>query len=347
MKIPTMSPAADMTWPRQPGRLSAYIQILRSLAGDLHFNRRLTECLGVIREQVKCEHAGIYVQERRRLVLHYADGFARDSIARAAIPGEAAEAVFGAATALARILPASKVPMSAGGDPILPKAKEALTRTLALRGQSIGGLALWSNRTSHFSGPDLEFIDQLAEPIANAVISARALQRIYRDAETDQATGLPNLRAAFRRLESELVRASRRSDSLAVLFIDVDGLKPVNDSYGHSAGDQLLLETSRRLGGRLRSYDQLARVGGDEFLAILVGISGDGIERKIAELKAAVSSSSIEVKPGGWVKPAVSIGGAAYPADGETAEELISVSDRRMYEDKRGRFGLAAPARRP
>jgi len=337
MKIPAMSSAADLTWPQDPGRLSAYVKILRNLAGDLHFNRRLTECLGVIREQMECEHAGIFVQERRRLVLHYADGFARDSIARAAIQGENAEAVFGSATSAARILAAHEVPMSAAGVSVLDSAREALTRTLALRGQSIGGLALWSNRAAHFTYPDLDFIDHLAEPIANAVISARALQRIYRDAETDQATGLPNLRAAFRRLESELVRASRRSDSLAVLFIDMDGLKPVNDSYGHSAGDQLLLETSRRLGSRLRSYDQLARVGGDEFLAILVGISGDGIERKIDELKAAVSSSSIEVEPGGWVKPAVSIGGAIYPEDGETAEELISASDRRMYEDKRGR----------
>ena len=330
----------DSNLPKDPQRLAAYVGILRCLAGDLHFNRRLTECLGVIRDELGCDCAGIFVQERGRLVLHYAHGFERDSIARAAIAGESGSAVFGDAATQARILPASEVPLRGGGEPLLGGAREALTRTLALRGQAIGGLALWASRTPHFTAEDLKFVDQLDEPIANAVISARALQRIYRDAETDQLTGLPNLRSAFRRLESELVRAARRGDSIAVMFIDVDGLKPVNDSYGHSAGDQLLLETSRRLNGRLRSYDQLARVGGDEFLAVLVGISETGIERKVAELKAAVSSSSIEVKPGGWVKPAVSIGGSVYPGDGDTAEELISVSDRRMYEDKRSRFAV-------
>ena len=335
-----MSPAQDKLIPQDPRRLAAYVGILRRLAGDLHFSRRLTECLGVIRDELGCEHAGVFVQERRRLVLHYAHGFERDSIARAAIDGEAGPAVFGDAYAQARVLPASSVPVRGGGGPLLGEAREALTRTLELRGQSIGGLALWAGRTPHFTGEDRHFIDQLADPIANAVISARALQRIYREAETDQLTGLPNLRSAFRRLESELVRASRRGDSIAVLFIDVDGLKPVNDFYGHSAGDRLLLETSRRLNGRLRSYDQLARVGGDEFLAVLVGISETGIDRKVAELKANVSSSSIEVRQGGWVKPAVSIGGSVYPDDGETAEELISVSDRRMYEDKRSRFAV-------
>ena len=162
----------------------------------------------------------------------------------------------------------------------------------------------------------------------------RTLRKIYLEAETDTVTGLPNTRAVFRKLETELQRAQREGETVAVLFMDLNNLKPVNDCFGHAAGDTLLLEVGRALKCCLRPYDFLGRVGGDEFLAIVPGVAQDQLSGKIQVLKSAIAITAFRVEKDATIHTSVSVGAAVYPADAAEAEDLVYLSDKRMYEDK-------------
>ena len=163
----------------------------------------------------------------------------------------------------------------------------------------------------------------------------RLQEQLEHSSHHDQLTGLPNRLLFNDRLEQALVQANRRNSSFAVLFLDLDEFKSVNDTYGHSHGDGVLIETANRLSGCLRKSDTLARMGGDEFTAIVLDIQGKGDAARIAQsmidaLSEPFITGTIECKIG------VSIGISYYPKDGVTADSLRSTADTAMYEAKRG-----------
>ncbi|AUN93932.1 putative bifunctional diguanylate cyclase/phosphodiesterase [Pseudazoarcus pumilus] len=162
----------------------------------------------------------------------------------------------------------------------------------------------------------------------------RAEEIISFQAYHDQLTRLPN-RVLFRdRLDLALTQARRRSGSLAVLYVDIDRFKLVNDTYGHSEGDALIRGVAARLSATLRRSDTLARVGGDEFTILLPDIGG--VED--AEHTARKIQTSLEAPLAlthGDFRATVSVGIAIYPADGETCETLMQHADIAMYQVKR------------
>jgi diguanylate cyclase (GGDEF)-like protein len=185
-----------------------------------------------------------------------------------------------------------------------------------------------------FTQEQAHSLELITRKLARTLVSSNTVKKVYQEAETDAVTGLPNARAAFRKLEDEIKRADREGQTVGVLFMDINGLKPVNDSYGHGAGDQLLIETSRRLKERLRTYDFAGRVGGDEFIAILPGISRSGLPGAIESLKRAVADNAVKVAEGVYAQTTISIGATLFPDDSTDPEELVYLSDQRMYEDK-------------
>lgn len=162
-------------------------------------------------------------------------------------------------------------------------------------------------------------------------------------ATTDPLTGLPNRGLALDRIEQVLIRAAREGTQAAVLFIDLDRFKNVNDSLGHQAGDELLIKVSERLKRVLRASDTVSRFAGDEFLALLPSVSG----REGAEMAARKILSSLE-------KPFIlgdkeahiscSIGISIFPSDGKNVEELLRLSDEAMYVAKRAGRGTVRHA---
>ncbi|WP_189467472.1 putative bifunctional diguanylate cyclase/phosphodiesterase [Litchfieldella qijiaojingensis] len=165
-------------------------------------------------------------------------------------------------------------------------------------------------------------------------------------AHYDPLTGLANRLLLNDRLEHAMRHAERRDHTLALLFIDLDCFKRINDSLGHAAGDQLLKQAGRRLARMLRENDTLARFGGDEFVALL--------EHDVSEVSAQnVALRLLEaLEPPFWVAGrhltiSASIGIALYPQDSEDAEELLRHADTAMYAAKRsghGRFAFADKA---
>ncbi len=163
--------------------------------------------------------------------------------------------------------------------------------------------------------------------------------KIERQATYDSLTDLPNRALFYDRLETAIKRAQRNNGSIAVLFVDIDHFKAVNDNYGHREGDSVLQESARRIQSCLRESDTVARHSGDEFTIILYDLQrGTYVDRVAEELLQAFSAGfkigASEIFCG------VSIGIALYPGDASNAEELIVNADQAMYEVKKsGRNG--------
>lgn len=157
--------------------------------------------------------------------------------------------------------------------------------------------------------------------------------KLYHQANFDVLTNLPNRMMAIDRIELEIHRAKRTGQRLAVLFVDLDDFAIVNDSLGHTIGDQLLVATGSRLRANLRDVDTIARLGGDEFLVLLPDVNGEtGIKIVVERLLKAVSEP--QELNGRKVVTHCSIGIAMYPENGETPQELMANADNAMYQAK-------------
>ncbi|MGM1052605.1 MAG: EAL domain-containing protein [Pseudomonadota bacterium] len=159
-------------------------------------------------------------------------------------------------------------------------------------------------------------------------------ERVRRLAYYDALTRLPNRRLLEDRLGLAIRHAHRQQQRLAVIFIDLDHFKQVNDTLGHAVGDELLLQVAQRLQARLREDDTLARLGGDEFLALLPEL--DGIEEvtRVARRLIDAISRPFEVL-GNTFRMGCSLGISLYPEDGTTADTLVRSADTAMYRAKR------------
>lgn len=175
-----------------------------------------------------------------------------------------------------------------------------------------------------------------------------ALQRIEQLAHYDALTHLPNRSLFYDRLEQAMVTAKRGKRSLALLFIDLDGFKQVNDMHGHHVGDLLLVKVAERLRLCIRESDTLARLGGDEFTIIL---NDTHAKEDVARLAIKVVESIAQPfdLEGQWVHVGASIGIARYPDDAPSKGTLLIVADKAMYAAKAAgkgiyRFGIPGDA---
>jgi len=149
----------------------------------------------------------------------------------------------------------------------------------------------------------------------------------------DAPTGLPNRVLFEERLDHGLNLAKRHGWKLAVLFMDIDNFKSINDSYGHDLGDKVLLTVADRLLSATRSEDTVSRWGGDEFVCLLLEVKHEADVARLAELIVKRISKAFKFK-GTALSIGVSIGIAIFPADGETADILFKNADTAMYKAK-------------
>jgi diguanylate cyclase (GGDEF)-like protein len=164
-------------------------------------------------------------------------------------------------------------------------------------------------------------------------------------ANHDALTGLPSLRLCKDRLEHSLAEARRKRQMSAVMFIDLDGFKAINDHHGHEFGDLVLKATADRIRAAIRETDTVARIGGDEFLVILSSLPETPIASRIADNLIRQIALPLRMGRTG-VGVSASIGIALYPADGASAEELIRAADGAMYRIKhlgKNSFGFVPP----
>ena len=169
--------------------------------------------------------------------------------------------------------------------------------------------------------------------ISDITLKKQEEERVWRHANFDELTGLPTRRLALDRLHQAIGLAERNRHHAAVMFIDLDDFKPVNDRYGHQAGDELLKQVASRMVFTLRDEDTVARLGGDEFVVLLPSVRSADDAVMVAEKLLAAVSTPFDID-GASVRISASIGVALYPEDGQTPEALIDNADVAMYRAK-------------
>ena len=168
-----------------------------------------------------------------------------------------------------------------------------------------------------------------------------ANRRLAAQALTDELTGLANRRHGGHQLQREIALAVRHGRLLALARVDVDHFKAINDTHGHQAGDAVLAEVARRLAATVRGGDELARWGGDEFVAILPGTDRNGALHAAERLRAAVAAAPIAIA-GGELAVTVSVGWAHWV--GDTPDDLLARADRALYRAKDAGRSAVFPA---
>ena len=167
------------------------------------------------------------------------------------------------------------------------------------------------------------------------VSNQRYRQELVRIAQRDDLTRLPNRTAFYQHIENAIKYYESQRRPFTLAYIDLNNFKPVNDEYGHAAGDTALRVFSERLGKAIRSQDQLCRLAGDEFAVLLNDCVDERLARLVVERLQRQMEKPIELQGGHSVTLSASIGLAHYPRDAATLEELLHVADERMYRNKR------------
>jgi diguanylate cyclase (GGDEF)-like protein len=208
----------------------------------------------------------------------------------------------------------------------------------------VGVMNLSRSTTGGFSSSELRLLSLLSDQAAVAISNASLHQMISRQAYSDTLTGLPNRRALDERLEEEVSSARKNNYSFAVIMMDLDGFKTVNDTYGHSVGDDVLRLVFGQMARGVRTTDFLARYGGDELTLILSQtelMSAQIVTEKIIE---GMKKLKYRLPDGRRLKLGISGGIALYPVHARSGPDLLRAADAALYHAKRyqrGTFEIA------
>jgi len=206
---------------------------------------------------------------------------------------------------------------------------------LVSRGQVVGVLNAESQYADAFTDADVALMSAVGSQLASVLEVAQLHDTVKREASHDPLTRLNNRRLFLERVQEEIDRASERNEQFSLVFLDVNELKRVNDTYGHLAGDALLREVSNALMDAVRGEDLVARYGGDEFVVLLPAtaisaatVVAQRISDGIARHRFMAGRQLLQI-------PGVSLGVATFPQDGTTLDQLLAAADTTLYRQKR------------
>jgi len=212
--------------------------------------------------------------------------------------------------------------------------QSALVCPLLVADRVIGTLAVYHTGRAYYHDDHSRLLHRVCEQVAAVVHNAIVYERTHEASLTDPLTALPNTRFMEGYIQRELARAEREKSGLALVVIDVNDFKEINDSHGHAAGDRALRGVAQTLRQNVRPYDVCIRYAGDEFVVVLADCTREEAECKRLELEDAVAGLVFEPQPGVIVPLSISAGAAVFPRDGRTYDALLAAADRRMYGNK-------------
>jgi diguanylate cyclase (GGDEF)-like protein len=211
--------------------------------------------------------------------------------------------------------------------------RSAVAVPLVVRDGCVGALVYGRAAPDAFDDGELRLLESAALQVATAMESARLHQAMVRLSQTDTLTGVQNRRQLFARLELERERAARFGEPFALLLLDVDRFRELNEAAGHAAGDATLRDVATLLRGEVREVDLVARYGGEEFAVVLPRSTPAEAVEAAERLRAAVAGSGFESAPEGRLT--VSVGGACFPSDARDLAVLVDSADAALFAAKR------------
>lgn len=265
------------------------------------------------------------------LVLHSSLGHAQDL---GTVRVQQGDGIVGKAAATGRPVVVPYVDRSERYIALIPDTRSEIAVPLLFNNQVIGVLNVESAVPNAFTKDDLYLFEALAQQVASALELARYHERVAFAATHDGLTGVLNHNHFYERLTDEVQRAKRYAHDVSLAIVDVDGLKAINDTYGHVAGDVALREYAQFLRSEMRDVDIVARYGGDEFAVILPETGAREARTAVERLLGSLNGRYFQVGDQRIPLPTASFGIASYPTDGERATELVAVADKMMYENK-------------
>jgi diguanylate cyclase (GGDEF)-like protein/putative nucleotidyltransferase with HDIG domain len=223
-------------------------------------------------------------------------------------------------------------------DEIVKRFRGVLVSPLLREDGAFGAIALYSQSRTSYSTEHVRLLESVCQHASSALNNALTYEKTRESALVDPLTELPNARGFYMMLEQRIAECQRMNrESLAVICMDIDDFKIINDKYGHSTGDRLLASVAGVVRRELRQMDILTRYAGDEFVAIMPMASSKMAVSIADRMRNAVEDQLFSVRAGTLIGLGVSLGVACFPEDGETSEELLTAAARRMQHDKHGR----------
>ena len=200
----------------------------------------------------------------------------------------------------------------------------------------LGAIALYSTDRDKdaFTEDHVRLMETVSERAAISIQNALSFEFYEENSLTDPLTGLPNSRYMFMAFEQNVKKAERTKEKMAVLVMDLNSFKQINDQYGHKVGDEVLIKVSEILQKEMRKYDTCIRYAGDEFVAFLYNAEREIAERIVTRIRKAVTALVLKVRSGKEVRLGISVGMSMYPDDGVELTQLFTVADSQMYNDK-------------
>jgi diguanylate cyclase (GGDEF)-like protein/putative nucleotidyltransferase with HDIG domain len=203
---------------------------------------------------------------------------------------------------------------------------------------AFGAITLYSKSRISYTTEHVRLLESVSQHASSALNNALTFEKTKESAMTDPLTELPNARAFYMMLEQRIAEGQRlNKESLAVISMDIDDFKKVNDAYGHAVGDRVLATIAKVIKKEMRQMDILARYAGDEFVAIMPMASTMMANMITERVRSAVEAQKYSVRTGKTVEIGISIGVACFPADGDTTEQLFAAAARNMQHDKHAR----------
>lgn len=217
---------------------------------------------------------------------------------------------------------------------------------LLLGGNVVGVMNMTRWSSDGFDPSELRLLGLLADQAALAIMNARLHSQVSNLAMSDALTGLPNRRALDARLEEDVIRSTRYHHEFAVLLMDLDGFKAINDTYGHSTGDDVLRQYAQFMVKQPRASDFLARYGGDELLMILPETNLQSALLVAEHIRERMSAFEVALPDGTTRALGISGGISIFPDHAVSASDLLRAADEALYHAKRtsrGSFFVADP----
>lgn len=219
----------------------------------------------------------------------------------------------------------------------------------ALDGKVFGVLNLHKTQANGFHEHDKNFFSAVANNLASAMERSRLYEKARKEAMLDELTGIHNRRYFMEYAGRELFKARRHHNAMALIMLDIDHFKTVNDTYGHAVGDQVLIALANALRNGIRQSDMVARYGGEEFVILLPETGMESACRladKLREESIREATAALPAEPHGAIT--FTAGVACFPDDGDTRDELLEAADRRLYLGKsQGRNRVIGAALEP